>query len=243
MAATPTGASAAPTGKPSPPPLDGELRFDEEARATTADDFGHIVHKASWGVLLPGSHRDVVTTIRWAGSLGHRIAPQGQSHSVYGRSQVQAGIVINMSRLRIVHAVQDDRVVVDAGAKWSEVLVATLPQGLTPPTLTDYLLSPFRRQAVTSPLLRLPPDDLVYAFNLVRIPTTNAAAEANRLVQANRAIYERVRAGGGTLYPVSAFPMSPDDWREHFGPAWGRLREAKDNFGPGHVLTPGYEVF
>jgi FAD/FMN-containing dehydrogenase len=30
-------------------------------------------------------------------------------------------------------------VVVDAGAKWSEVLAATLPQGLTPPVLTDYL--------------------------------------------------------------------------------------------------------
>ena len=32
-----------------------------------------------------------------------------------------------------------DRVVVDAGAKWSEVLAATLPRGLTPPVLTDYL--------------------------------------------------------------------------------------------------------
>jgi FAD/FMN-containing dehydrogenase len=56
-------------------------------------------------------------------------------------------------------------------------------------------------------------------------------------------IYERVRAAGGTLYPVSAFPMSRDDWRKHFGPAWERLRDAKRNFDPGHILTPGYEVF
>jgi Cytokinin dehydrogenase 1, FAD and cytokinin binding len=46
-----------------------------------------------------------------------------------------------------------------------------------------------------------------------------------------------------TLYPVSAFPMSRDDWRRHFGPAWARLRDGKQNFDPTHVVTPGYEVF
>ncbi len=58
---------------------------------------------------------------------------------MYSRAQVRAGIVIDMTRLSTVHVVQNDRVVVDAGAKWSEVLSATLPQGLTPPVLTDYL--------------------------------------------------------------------------------------------------------
>jgi cytokinin dehydrogenase len=117
---------------------------------------------------------------------------------------------------------------------------------LTPADLGAFgqvVLSAFRRQAVTNSLLRLPADKLSYAFNLVRIPTTAAEAEADRLVKANRAVYERVRAAGGTLYPVSAFPMSRDDWRRHFGSAWGRLRDAKRNFDPGHVLTPGYEVF
>jgi FAD/FMN-containing dehydrogenase len=105
------------------------------------------------------------------------------------------------------------------------------------------LLSAIRRQAITSPLLRLPEEDLVYAFNLIRIPTTDDAAEADRLVKANRAIYARVRAAGGTLYPVSAFPMSPDDWRNHFGPVWEQLRDAKQILDPEHILTPGYEVF
>jgi FAD/FMN-containing dehydrogenase len=116
---------------------------------------------------------------------------------------------------------------------------------LTPADLGTFgqvVLSAFRPQAVTSPLLRLPADALVYAFNLIRLPTTDTA-EADRLVRANRAIYERVRAAGGTLYPVSAFPMSRADWRQHFGSAWGQLRAAKHNFDPGNVLTPGYEVF
>ena len=100
-----------------------------------------------------------------------------------------------------------------------------------------------RRRAIRSPLLRLPDDELCHTFNLIRIPTTGAAAEVDRLVRANRAVYERVRAAGGTLYPVSALPMSRDDWRTHFGPAFRRLRDAKRRFDPHNVLTPGYEVF
>ena len=38
-----------------PPPLDGELGFDEVTRKGRADDFGHIVHHMPEGVLLPGS--------------------------------------------------------------------------------------------------------------------------------------------------------------------------------------------
>jgi FAD/FMN-containing dehydrogenase len=125
-------------------------------------------------------------------------------------------------------------------------LVARELSLMTPADLGPFgqiLLSPFRRSAVRSPLLQLPADGLVYAFNLVRIPATDDRAEAARLVAANRAIYERLRAEGGTLYPVSAFPMSRADWRRHFGPAFRQLREAKRKFDPANVLTPGYEVF
>lgn len=457
--ATPERVSATPRDQPRHPPLDGELRFDEATRAAAADDFGHIVHQTPNGVLLPGSAQDVATVVGWAGRRGRTVAPQGQSHSVYGRAQTADGIVIDMSRLRTVHTVTDDRVVVDAGATWSDVLAATLPHGLAPPVLTDYLelsiggtlvvggvgattsrrglqsdnvsemevvtgegeqvtcsprrnpdlfdavraglgqvaiitqatlelipaptqvrrflltypdlttmlsderlvdadgrfdsvqgavlpipngwryrldavapfagdhppdddallaglsddrsaaeihtlpyfdflnrlaaleellrsngqwfhphpwlttvlgdshvesvvstelarltpadlgtfgqvvLSAVRRDAFTSPLFRLPSDGVCYAFNLIRIPTTADLTEADRLVQANRAVYERLRDAGGVLYPVSAFPMSPRDWRRHFGPRWQQLRRAKRRFDPGHVLTPGYGLF
>ncbi len=433
--------------------LDGEIRFDEPTRAATADDFGHIVHRTPHAVLLPASARDVATTVRWAARHDRRFAPQGRRHSVFGRSQVSDGVVADMTQLRTVHAVEDDRVIVDAGATWREVLAATLPHGRTPPGLPDYLdlsvggtlavggvgarisrtgvqsdnvvdmevvagrgdimtcsphddadlfdavraglgqvavitratlrlvpapgyirryllfypdlasmltdqrllaqderfdavqgavladstgewmfrldaiaavdpatdllaglsddrpkaegstltylehldrlsqleralraggqwslphpwlttfvgdahiesvvstelghlepaalgpfgqvvVSAFRRRSVTSPLLRLPSDELCFTFNLIRMPPTGDTAD--QLVAANRAVYERVRAAGGTLYPVSALPMTPPDWREHFGSAFDQLREAKQTFDPDHVLTPGYEVF
>jgi cytokinin dehydrogenase len=91
--------------------------------------------------------------------------------------------------------------------------------------------------------VRLPSDELALTFNLVRIPPTSDASEARRLVAANTKIYERVRPAGGTLYPVSALPLSPADWRDHFGSAFGPLATANKEFDPGTILTPGYEVF
>ncbi|RZL92010.1 MAG: FAD-binding protein, partial [Variovorax sp.] len=405
------------------------------------------------------SAEDIAETIQWAASCGRRVAPRGQGHSVFGRSQVHDGVVIDMAQLRAVHRIQSNRIVVEAGATWSEVLASTLPQGLAPPVLTDYLqlsvggtlavggvggatsrygmqtdnvlhlevvtgdgrkfdcspdenadlfevvraglgqvavitrttlrlaeaprqvrrflltypdlrtmvrderllaaegrfdavqgaiaaiptgdwtfkidavkqfsdappddaallaglsddrpeakpstlsyvdylqrfavleqalrangqwffphpwlttfvgdsgvetvvsreldkldpadlgplgqvvLSAFRPSAVRTPLLRLPADALCYAFNLIRIPKSGDADEGGRLVTANRAAYERIRASGGTLYPVSAFQMTRDDWRRHFGATFKRLADAKQTFDAGHVLTPGYEVF
>jgi cytokinin dehydrogenase len=122
-----------------PPPLDGELRFDEAARNGRAADFGHILHRMPEGVLLPRSADDVARTIQWTAQQGYRFAAQGQSHSTFGRSQVQNGIVADMSTLRNIGAVEGDRVVVEGGAKWSEVLRATLARGKTPPVLTDYI--------------------------------------------------------------------------------------------------------
>ena len=443
-----------------PPPLDGELRFDEVTRKGRADDFGHIVHHMPEGVLLPGYADDVAKTIQWAAQRGCKFAPQGQRHSTFGRSQVPNGIVADMSTLRSIGAVDGDRVVVEAGAKWSDVLRATLAQGKTPPVLTEYLeltvggtlivggvgastsafgvqsdnvidmevvtgegqkvtcsasnnadlfnavraglgqvgviaratlklvaapesvrrfllvypdlatmltderllsgdcrfdavqgaivavpgggiafrldaaknfngdppdddvllaglsddpaqrqpttieyfaylnrfaafeaalrangqwffphpwlmtfigdsqvesvvsaeldalspaadlgqfgqvaLSPIRRSAISSPLLRMPSDDLYHAFNLVRMPATSDPNEANRLVDANKATYGRVKAAGGTLYPVSALPLSKSEWRDHFGPAFGHLDAAKQKYDPGEILTPGYGVF
>jgi FAD/FMN-containing dehydrogenase len=105
------------------------------------------------------------------------------------------------------------------------------------------VVSPILRESVTSPLLRLPSDSLCHTFNLFRLPATENTGLARRLVEANRAVYDRVRDAGGTLYPVSAFPMSRAEWRAHFGVAFDQLSDAKHAYDPAHVLTPGYEVF
>ena len=133
-------ATAQASVQPCPPPrLEGELRFDDASRSAAADDFGHLVRRRPRGVLLAASPDDVAATIRWAAAHGSRFAARGQGHSTFGRSQARDGIVADMSRVSRIGPVELDRVSVEAGATWSEVLAATLPHGRTPPVLPDYL--------------------------------------------------------------------------------------------------------
>jgi cytokinin dehydrogenase len=103
---------------------------------------------------------------------------------------------------------------------------------------------PMLTGAFRTRLVRLPEDHAVFPFNLVRIPATNEAAMAEQMLAGNRALYDRIRGAGGVLYPVSAFPMSSDDWREHFGSRWWPLLvEARRRYDPANLLTPGYDLF
>lgn len=456
------GADAAmPAGAAQYPKLAVAGTFDCDARTldAAAEDFGHLVHRRPWLVFRPASAADIATVIRWADIRRLKVAARGQGHSTYGRAMALGGIVIDMSAMNAVHFIGPDRVAVDAGATWQEVLAATLPRGLTPPVLTNYLglsvggtlavggiggatsrhgmqtdnvlalevvtgdgrelacsaehnrdlfdavrgglgqcgivtratlrlvpapervlrvqlfypdlasltadqrlvlgegrfdqlqgailpdkggwryqlegavnydgdaapdlkallaglsdrrdeavisdlayledasafarleallrangqwftphpwwlsflrgsnaervaagildelspedVGPFGRvawyplatQALRTPLVRMPDEDVAFVFNLIRIPSTGDPAGIEATIARNRVLYERVRGEGGVLYPVSAFPMTDEDWQAYFGPAWPRLCEAKARYDPHNTLTPGYEVF
>jgi hypothetical protein len=100
-------------------------------------DFGGMESAEPREVVRPSSTRDVVEAL--ARRDGHTpVVPRGCGHSTDGRS-LTSGISIDMRSLAAVRDVRGDRVDVDAGATWREVLVATLPQGAAPAVLTDYL--------------------------------------------------------------------------------------------------------
>jgi len=120
------------------PRLDGQLVTDPASLAAAADDFGHFVHRTPKAVLRPGSVQDVVTMVRYAKQHRLDIAARGQGHSTNGQSQVNAGIVIDTSTLASVE-VSGNSAIVGPGARWREILAATLPKKLTPPTLPNYL--------------------------------------------------------------------------------------------------------
>jgi cytokinin dehydrogenase len=120
------------------PPLDGTLTTDPASLAAAADDFGHIIHRTPVAVLRPGSVEDVVKVVRFARQHGLSVAGRGKGHTAFGQSQADAGVVIDMSTLNQIHSVEQDRAVVDAGVVWRDLLLVTVPAGLTPPVLTDY---------------------------------------------------------------------------------------------------------
>lgn len=119
--------------------LDGDITSADDARAEVATDFGHIVCDRPAAVFRPRSARDVATIVQFAADNGVPIAARGMGHSTFGQAQVVNGIVIDMRSLDAIDRVEHDLVTVGAGATWRSVLDATLPYGLTPPVLTDYL--------------------------------------------------------------------------------------------------------
>jgi cytokinin dehydrogenase len=120
------------------PPLDGTLNTDPASLAAAADDFGHIIHRTPVAVLRPGSVEDIVKMVRFAREHNIRVTGRGKGHTPFGQSQAEAGVVIDMTTLNRIHSVEPNRAVVDAGVVWRDLLLATVPVGLTPPVLTDY---------------------------------------------------------------------------------------------------------
>jgi hypothetical protein len=120
------------------PPLKGRLLFGSATLAGDADDFGHLIHSRPWAVLQPGDIDDIVAMLRFCDRRRIAVAPRGQGHATYGQAQVSGGLVIEMSTLGAIE-VGASSVAVQAGARWSSVLDATLARGLTPPVFTDYL--------------------------------------------------------------------------------------------------------
>jgi cytokinin dehydrogenase len=111
------------------------ISVDDASLSWAADDFGHFVHARPSGVLRP----DSVSEIQAALAGGRVLRARGEGHSTGGQAQEPGGVVVDMRRLNAVHEVASAHVVADAGARWSSVVAATLPFGLTPPVLTDYL--------------------------------------------------------------------------------------------------------
>ena len=102
---------------------------------------------------------------------------------------------------------------------------------------------PMLTTALRSPLVRVPQERIVFPCNIIRIPASNDRTSAANMIADNRLLYDRVRKAGGVQYPVGAFPMTHADWKDHFGPSWPLLSEAKERYDPRRSLTPGYEVF
>lgn len=105
------------------------------------------------------------------------------------------------------------------------------------------LLYPLLRRHLRAPLLRVPDGRVPYLMAVLWAldPADQAAVTAR--IAANQAAFERVRAAGGTQYPVGSVPMTADDWIGQYGEAWREFAAAKRRYDPHQLLAPGQHVF
>ncbi|PNG23850.1 FAD-linked oxidase [Streptomyces cahuitamycinicus] len=121
------------------PSLRGVLSTRDADLDAVARDFGNRVHHRPLAVLRPADPADVAAVVRFGRDCGLAVVPRGAGHSVDGQAQAKDGIVVDLSSLAAVHELGPDWIRVEAGARWSAVVAATLPCGLAPPVLPDYL--------------------------------------------------------------------------------------------------------
>jgi FAD/FMN-containing dehydrogenase len=86
-------------------------------------------------------------------------------------------------------------------------------------------------------------DRQFFVVGLLRSADVGDDAMISRMVENNRSWFERVSDAGGKLYPICAVPLSPPDWQAHFGASWQTLAEAKRQYDPRNLLTPGQRMF
>jgi cytokinin dehydrogenase len=121
------------------PDLDGVLVTDAATLATYADDFGHLVHHTPRAALKPGSIEDVIKAVKFCRRHGIQVAARGQGHSTGGQTQVEEGLVVDMSTLTAIEHIGPEHVRVQAGLMWKDLLAATVARSLTPPVLTGFV--------------------------------------------------------------------------------------------------------
>jgi FAD/FMN-containing dehydrogenase len=115
---------------------------------------------------------------------------------------------------------------------------------LSSPTESAFLvprMSAWRRSAIKRPLTRMPDEEIIYRFQLSRV--LPAGTDTASMIALNRTLYDRARDMGGYRMTSSAVPMSQDEWKHHYGPAWQIVQAAKTKFDPKNVLTPGHGMF
>lgn len=180
------------------PELAGTLDTDQDALRWAARDYGGVVHHLPAAVLRPATAADISIVVRYAREHGFQVVPRGQGHSTGGQAQTPGGVVVDMNQLNGVHDVRPDRVVVDAGATWSDVLRATLPHGLTPPVLTDYLELTVGGTLSVGGLGGASHHHGAQTDNLLRLDVvTPSGAIVSCGPDDNREVFDAVRAGRG----------------------------------------------
>jgi cytokinin dehydrogenase len=91
------------------------------------------------------------------------------------------------------------------------------------------------------PLMRVPTEEKLFGFAIIRY--ARSAKDEERMLAANRRLFEESRALVGTLYPFSAVRLSRSDWRQHYGFAFKALAQAKRCYDPANIFASGPDIF
>jgi FAD/FMN-containing dehydrogenase len=125
--------------------VQGEVLDDAAAREARSGDFGRMIRRVPGVVVRPASAADVAAVIRYARKNSVPVASRGEAHTQTGQALTDGGIALDLTSLNAIEAIEPatsaggPAVRCGAGVKWETLVKQTVPQGLTPPVLTNNL--------------------------------------------------------------------------------------------------------
>ena len=119
----------------------GQVLDDQASLDGRSGDFGRMIVRRPGVVVRPAAAGDVAAVIRYARRRSVPVATRGEAHSQTGQSTVSGGILLDLTSLERIVAIDANAMTADceAGVRWEELVRRTLAQGLIPPVLTNNL--------------------------------------------------------------------------------------------------------
>ncbi len=101
-----------------------------DKRKLVAADFGGMSEKIPPSVFFPTSYEEIVSIVKNAANDNRSIKVRGKGHTLEGQSMTDRSSVVVTEKLNNILKVADGQVVVQAGARWKEVISLLYQQGL-----------------------------------------------------------------------------------------------------------------
>jgi cytokinin dehydrogenase len=103
------------------------------------------------------------------------------------------------------------------------------------------LMYPIDKSKLSCPYFQAPEGDTIWVFAMLRHAQDVQSAE--KMIQKNRILYDKVLENGGTMYPIGSIPLSHSDWKKHFGDKWKFFKKTKKEYDPIALLGLGQGIF
>jgi cytokinin dehydrogenase len=113
------------------------VQQDPDSREQAGRDFGQVEKELPWGVAAPRDLGELARLVAFAAARGLPVTVRGRGYSQSGQSLSPGGLTLDCRRLDRIDRVDVSRrrVRCEGGARWREVVAATLPYGLLPAVL------------------------------------------------------------------------------------------------------------
>ena len=100
-------------------------------------DFGNLVTGNSYGLIQPRTIEELSSVIQFAKQYHLHLTPRGKGYTQRGQSVAQDNFTLDLTQLNQIYEVDSvsKSIACEAGAKWQDLVVKTVSQGMLPRVL------------------------------------------------------------------------------------------------------------